>query len=400
MGEHAKCILKLDHAEMIISFIIFHDRGDERKRTEERQPMVNILLSASRIRFRLVVSRQEKRERRERGERCAQSTYHSSLIELGRRSIFPDDVKTSKCSRAREREMIGGKPFDVESLLRDCAVKKKRPIHDTIQIYDQQQHQQQATDLSLGKEKLQPGRFQSYERHRSIELVRCHSDDHDDSSNSSSNSSSISTMRSSIDAYRQHFFNSASSEAAKSFLLSMRNFTSSSSTSTMGGSNSNIQIKKTKRRSRAAFSHAQVIELERRFAQQKYLSSTERAELATLLSVSDMECSVLQTRVSTKGVQASHSFSLLATRTASEDMVGAPVLGHFQHLFRSRFQNRRYKAKRKQLLSQVNPTNGTRHAPVTVLVYENHAFSGNSSSSSSSRLAHHKPPLMIPSMNF
>jgi hypothetical protein len=64
-----------------------------------------------------------------------------------------------------------------------------------------------------------------------------------------------------------------------------------------------------------------------------------------------------------------------------------------------RFQNRRYKAKRKQLLSQVNTTTNTRHAPVTVLVYENHAFSGNSSSSSSSRLAHHKPPLMIPSIN-
>ncbi len=95
-------------------------------------------------------------------------------------------------------------------------------------------------------------------------------------------------MRNSIDAYRQHLFTSASNEAAKSFLLSLRNFTSSSSSlSPMGGgSNTSVQIKKTKRRSRAAFSHAQVIELERRFAQQKYLSSTERAELATLLSVS------------------------------------------------------------------------------------------------------------------
>jgi hypothetical protein len=63
-----------------------------------------------------------------------------------------------------------------------------------------------------------------------------------------------------------------------------------------------------------------------------------------------------------------------------------------------RFQNRRYKAKRKQLLSQVNTVTNTRHAPVTVLVYENHAFSATSSSSSS-RLAHHKPPLMIPSIN-
>jgi hypothetical protein len=93
-------------------------------------------------------------------------------------------------------------------------------------------------------------------------------------------------MRNSIDAYRQHLFNSATTEVAKSFLLSMRNFTASSSSTMVGGNNNNVQIKKTKRRSRAAFSHAQVIELERRFAQQKYLSSTERAELATLLSVS------------------------------------------------------------------------------------------------------------------
>ncbi|CAF5077789.1 unnamed protein product, partial [Rotaria sp. Silwood1] len=136
--------------------------------------------------------------------------------------------------------MIGGKPFDVESLLRDCVVKKKRPIHDVVQIFDQhqqqqQQQQQQATDLSIGKEKIQ-------------------SDENGDCSNSSTSSSSISTMRNSMDAYRQHLFNSASTEAAKSFLLSMRNFTSSSSTSTtIGGANhSNVQIKKTKRRSRAA----------------------------------------------------------------------------------------------------------------------------------------------------
>lgn len=56
--------------------------------------------------------------------------------------------------------MIGGKPFDVESLLRDCVVKKKRPIHDTLQLFDQQQQQHQATDLSIGKEKLQSGMFQ------------------------------------------------------------------------------------------------------------------------------------------------------------------------------------------------------------------------------------------------
>lgn len=51
--------------------------------------------------------------------------------------------------------MIGGKPFDVESLLRDCAVKKRRPIHDVVQLYDH--HQQQATDLSINKDRIQSG---------------------------------------------------------------------------------------------------------------------------------------------------------------------------------------------------------------------------------------------------
>ena len=94
-------------------------------------------------------------------------------------------------------------------------------------------------------------------------------------------------------------------------------------------------------------------------------------------------------------------FSILASRTASQNMVRKWVFGDFNWaaVFCRRFQNRRYKAKRKQLLSQVNTASNTRHAPVTVLVYENHAFSGNSSSSSSSRLPHHKPPLMIPSIN-
>lgn len=64
--------------------------------------------------------------------------------------------------------MIGGKPFDVESLLRECEVKKKRPIHDAIENLDQpqqpllQQQQQQATDLSIGKEKIQSGILENF----------------------------------------------------------------------------------------------------------------------------------------------------------------------------------------------------------------------------------------------
>ena len=40
-----------------------------------------------------------------------------------------------------------------------------------------------------------------------------------------------------------------------------------------------------KKRSRAAFSHAQVFELERRFNHQRYLSGPERADLAASLKL-------------------------------------------------------------------------------------------------------------------
>lgn len=71
--------------------------------------------------------------------------------------------------------MIGGKPFDVESLLRDCVVKKKRPIHDVIQVFDQQQHQQQhqATDLTVGKEKIQSGTFRKLYQDKILNVMNC-----------------------------------------------------------------------------------------------------------------------------------------------------------------------------------------------------------------------------------
>ncbi|XP_037090998.1 homeobox protein Nkx-3.2-like [Pollicipes pollicipes] len=44
-----------------------------------------------------------------------------------------------------------------------------------------------------------------------------------------------------------------------------------------------------KKRSRAAFSHAQVYELERRFSHQKYLSGPERADLAQALKLTETQ---------------------------------------------------------------------------------------------------------------
>ncbi|XP_060880180.1 homeobox protein zampogna-like [Metopolophium dirhodum] len=67
-----------------------------------------------------------------------------------------------------------------------------------------------------------------------------------------------------------------------------------------------LHIQQRKKRSRAAFSHTQVFELERRFNQQRYLSGPERADLA-------------------------HSLKLTETQV------------------KIWFQNRRYKTKRKQL---------------------------------------------------
>ncbi|XP_029466636.1 homeobox protein zampogna-like [Rhinatrema bivittatum] len=65
-----------------------------------------------------------------------------------------------------------------------------------------------------------------------------------------------------------------------------------------------------RKRSRAAFSHAQVYELERRFGLQRYLSGPERAELAAALKLTETQVKIW-------------------------------------------FQNRRYKTKRKQLAAQL-----------------------------------------------
>lgn len=65
-----------------------------------------------------------------------------------------------------------------------------------------------------------------------------------------------------------------------------------------------------KKRSRAAFSHAQVFELERRFNHQRYLSGPERADLAASLKLTETQVKIW-------------------------------------------FQNRRYKTKRRQLAADL-----------------------------------------------
>ncbi|XP_026461363.1 homeobox protein zampogna-like [Ctenocephalides felis] len=82
-----------------------------------------------------------------------------------------------------------------------------------------------------------------------------------------------------------------------------------------------------KKRSRAAFSHAQVYELERRFSTQRYLSGPERSELAKALRLTETQVKIW-------------------------------------------FQNRRYKTKRKQLQLQESAMLAKRVA-VKVLVHSN-----------------------------
>nr|XP_020636053.1 homeobox protein Nkx-3.1 [Pogona vitticeps] len=78
---------------------------------------------------------------------------------------------------------------------------------------------------------------------------------------------------------------------------------------------------KQSKRSRAAFSHTQVIELERKFSHQKYLSAPERAHLAKTLKLTETQVKIW-------------------------------------------FQNRRYKTKRKQLASELGGFEKTSLGPV------------------------------------
>lgn len=85
-----------------------------------------------------------------------------------------------------------------------------------------------------------------------------------------------------------------------------------------------IPCKPRKKRSRAAFSHAQVFELERRFRHQRYLSGPERADLANALKLTETQIKIW-------------------------------------------FQNRRYKTKRRQIQEQ-SCLNAARKADVTLLI--------------------------------
>ena len=85
---------------------------------------------------------------------------------------------------------------------------------------------------------------------------------------------------------------------------------SADSTCSMTDGGPHTPNKARKKRSRAAFSHAQVFELERRFSHQRYLSGPERADLASALKLTEQQVKIW-------------------------------------------FQNRRYKTKRKQMAAEL-----------------------------------------------
>ncbi|KAK8399997.1 hypothetical protein O3P69_002996 [Scylla paramamosain] len=102
-----------------------------------------------------------------------------------------------------------------------------------------------------------------------------------------------------------------------------------------------------KKRCRAAFSHAQVFELERRFAHQRYLSGPERAEMAQALKLTEQQVKIW-------------------------------------------FQNRRYKTKRKQMVACEPPSSGRRVA-VKVLMRDDQLLHGPEEGLP-------RPPLLLPSL--
>ncbi|XP_032869705.1 homeobox protein koza-like [Amblyraja radiata] len=89
-----------------------------------------------------------------------------------------------------------------------------------------------------------------------------------------------------------------------------------------------------KRRSRAAFSHSQVLELERRFDGQRYLSAPERAELAGALKLTETQVKIwFQNRrykTKRKMMSACQSYAAPKGQAGAAESAGASLVHAYQ----------------------------------------------------------------------
>uniref|UniRef100_W5MRK9 Homeobox protein Nkx-3.2 n=1 Tax=Lepisosteus oculatus TaxID=7918 RepID=W5MRK9_LEPOC len=92
-----------------------------------------------------------------------------------------------------------------------------------------------------------------------------------------------------------------------------------------------------KKRSRAAFSHAQVYELERRFSLQRYLSGPERADLAGALKLTETQVKIWfqNRRYKTKRRQMAAELAASSTPTAARKVAVKVLVKNDQRQYRA-----------------------------------------------------------------
>ena len=155
--------------------------------------------------------------------------------------------------------------------------------------------------------------------------VTCHDDVSDDNNNNSDDACDDSDMS----GLEERLMDTDSCDPDDSAKTRVRPHGDAIHGGTHPGTKVSSSSKPRKKRSRAAFSHAQVFELERRFSHQRYLSGPERADLASGLKLTETQVKIW-------------------------------------------FQNRRYKTKRKQIQQEQQHQQGlvsvARKVAVKVLI--------------------------------